>query len=184
MIILSSPSGGGKTSIAKRLLELDKKLSLSISATTRQIRPGEIDAVHYFFKSQDDFNQMIKSDQLLEYATIYDNSYGTPKEYVEDNLNQGFDVLFDIDFQGAYQIRKKTKARVVSIFILPPDIDELRKRLEARSQDSVETINKRLAIAQEEMKHAENYDYVVINDDFDRAVLEVEEIITAERKKI
>jgi guanylate kinase len=183
MVILSAPSGGGKTSIAKRLLELDKNLSLSISATTRQRRSKEKESVDYFFKSKGEFEKMIESDQFLEYATIHHNNYGTPLEYVENRMREGFDILFDIDFQGAYQIMEKAQAKVVSIFILPPDINELKKRLEERSQDSEDEINKRFAIAEEEMKHAKSYDHIVINDDFDKAVSEIQTIIEIEREK-
>ena len=184
MVILSSPSGGGKTSIAKRLLELDKNLWLSISATTRTPRVSEAEGVDYFFKSKDAFNQMLHSDQFLEHAIVYGNLYGTPRKYVEDYLGQGFNVLFDVDSQGAYQIMERVETKVVSIFILPPNIDELKKRLQLRSQDSKETISERLAIAEGEMKNAKNYDYVVVNDSFEKAVLEIQEIIESERRKI
>lgn len=184
MVILSSPSGGGKTSIAKRLLELDKNLWLSISATTRTPRVSEVEGVDYFFKSKDAFHQMLHSDQFLEHATVYGNLYGTPRKYVEDYLGQGFNVLFDVDSQGAYQIMKKAKTKVVSIFILPPNIDELKRRLQLRSQDSKETIAERLAIAEGEMKNAKNYNYVVVNDSFEKAVLEIQEIIESECRKI
>lgn len=184
MVILSSPSGGGKTSIAKRLLELDKNLWLSISATTRTPRVSEAEGVDYFFKSKDAFNQMLHSDQFLEHAIVYGNLYGTPRKYVEDYLGQGFNVLFDVDSQGAYQIMERVETKVVSIFILPPNIDELKKRLQLRSQDSKETISERLAIAEGEMKNAKNYDYVVVNDSFEKAVLEIQEIIESERREI
>lgn len=183
IIILSAPSGGGKTSIAKKLLEKDDKLSLSISATTRSPRPGEVDGVHYFFKSKSDFNQMIDDNHLLETAEIYGNSYGTPLFAVEEKLAKDLDVLFDIDSQGAYQIMKKSRDQVVSIFITPPDLDSLESRLKLRAQDSQEIIDKRLNLAQEEIKQAKHYDYTVVNDDFDRAVKEIQSIIKEERKK-
>ena len=183
IIILSSPSGGGKTSITKKLLEQDSNLSLSISATTRPARPGEQEAVHYFFKSREEFNYMIETNQFLESAEIYGNAYGTPRRYVEEALAGGLDVLFDIDSQGAYQIIKKMQDRVVSIFIMPPDIDILRTRLEARNQDSQDIIDQRIKLAREEITHAKNYNYIVINDDFYQAVQEILNIISNERNK-
>ena len=184
MIILSSPSGGGKTSIAKKLLEQDNNLSLSISVTTREARPGEQEGVHYFFKTRADFDQMVKRLEFLEQAEIYGNSYGTPYKLVKNILSEGKDVLFDIDSQGAYQIIKLAKGPVLSIFITPPDINILAVRLKSRSQDSPEVINKRLKLAEEEIAHAKNYDYIVVNDDFDKAVKEIQDIILKERKRI
>jgi len=181
IIILSSPSGGGKTSITKKLLEQDSNLSLSVSVTTRPARPGEQEAVHYFFKSREEFGYMIETNQFLEFAEIYGNAYGTPKRYVEETLAKGHDILFDIDSQGAYQIIKKMQGRVVSIFIMPPDIDILRFRLEARSQDSQDVIDQRIKLAREEITHAKNYNYIVVNDDFNQAVQEIRNIISNER---
>ena len=181
IIILSSPSGGGKTSITKKLLEQDSNLSLSVSATTRPARPSEQEAIHYFFKSRAEFNYMIETNQFLEFAEIYGNAYGTPKRYVEETLAKGHDILFDIDSQGAYQIIKKMQDRVVSIFIMPPDIDILRFRLEARSQDSQDVIDQRIKVAREEITHAKNYNYIVVNDDFNQAVQEIRNIISNER---
>ena len=183
IIILSAPSGGGKSSIAKKLLELGNNLSLSISATTRTPRTGEKEAVHYFFKNKNDFQQMVSSGQFLEFAEIYGNLYGTPKEYVKNMLTNGIDVLFDIDYQGAYQIRQKMPGKILSIFIKPPSIEILRARVESRGQDTKEIIDKRIMLAQEEMSHAENYDYVVINDNFDKTVLEIQNIINREHLK-
>ena len=179
IIILSAPSGCGKSSIAKKLLETDTNLVLSISATTRQPRPREIDGVHYFFKTKNDFKEL----DLLESAEIYSNFYGTPRDFVEKELLKGRDVLFDIDFQGAYQIMKTAKAKIVSIFILPPNIETLRKRMIDRSQDDQSVIEARLEKAQSEMDHAKNYDYIVINDDFDQAVKEIQTIILSQRNK-
>ena len=183
IIILSAPSGGGKTSIAKKLLEEDDKLSLSVSATTRSPRPGEVEGVHYFFKSKSDFDQMIDDNHILETAEIYRNSYRTPLFAVEEKLAKNLDVLFDIDSQGAYQIMKKSRDQVVSIFITPPDLDSLESRLKLRAQDSQEIIDRRLNLAQEEIKQATQYDYTVVNDDFDRAVKEIQSIIKEERKQ-
>ena len=183
IIILSAPSGGGKTSIAKKLLEQDNKLSLSISVTTRGPRPGEVDGVHYLFKAQPEFNQMLESDQFLEWAEIYGNFYGTPSRAVEDKLSKDMDVLFDIDSQGACQIMEKAHNPVMSIFITPPDLSVLEARLKSRGQDSQEIIDQRLKLAQKEISYAKHYDYVVVNDDFDRAVKEIQNIIEKERNK-
>jgi len=179
IIILSAPSGCGKSSIAKKLLETDTNLVLSISATTRQPRPREIDGVHYFFKTKNDFKKL----DYLESAEIYSNFYGTPREFVEKELLKGRDVLFDIDFQGTYQIMKTAKAKIISIFILPPNIETLRKRMIDRGQDDQSVIEARLKKAKSEMEHAKNYDYIVINDDFDQAVKEIQTIILSQRNK-
>ncbi len=179
IIILSAPSGCGKSSIAKKLLETDANLVLSISATTRQPRPGEIDGEHYLFKTKNDFKKI----HYLESAEIYGNFYGSPREFVEKKLLEGRDVLFDIDFQGAYQIIKTAKAKVVSIFILPPDMETLRKRMIDRGQDEQKVIEVRLKKAQSEMQQAKNYDYTVINDNFDQAVQEIQTIILSQRSK-
>ena len=179
IIILSAPSGCGKSSIAKKLLETDTNLVLSISATTRQPRPKEIDGVHYFFKTKNDFKKL----DYLESAEVYSNFYGTPREFVEKELLKGKDVLFDIDFQGAYQIMKTAKAKIVSIFILPPNIEILRKRMTDRGQDDQSIIETRLKKAKSEMEHAKNYDYIVINDDFNQAVKEIQTIILSQRNK-
>jgi guanylate kinase len=183
MIILSAPSGGGKSSIAQKLLEHDPRLSLSISVTTRAPRPQEIEGVHYFFKKRSEFENMLKDDQFLEYAEIYGNLYGTSKTAVEDKLLQGFDVLFDIDYQGARQIIEQSPDKVVSIFIKPSDINVLRDRMKARAQDDDAAIEKRFELAKEEISCAKYYDYVVVNDDFDQAVNEIQKIIDNERKK-
>ena len=179
IIILSAPSGCGKSSIAKKLLETDTNLVLSISATTRQPRPREVDGVHYFFKTKNDFKKL----DYLESAEIYSNFYGTPREFVEKELLKSRDVLFDIDFQGAYQIMKTAKAKIVSIFILPPNIETLRKRMTDREQDDQSEIEARLKKAKSEIEHAKNYDYIVINDDFDQAVKEIHTIILSQRNK-
>jgi guanylate kinase len=182
IVILSAPSGGGKTSISKRILD-DKKIVLSVSATTRNPRPGEQEAVHYFFKTIEEFRAMQSQDAFLETAKIYGNFYGTPRIYVDEMLENGKDVLFDIDHQGAEQIRKKLSSQVVSIFIVPPSIKSLRERLEQRGQDSAETIEARLKLAKNEISMADNYDYIVVNDDFEKAVENIQMIIKQERKK-
>lgn len=184
MIILSAPSGGGKTSIAQKLLEHDPILSLSISVTTRDPRPKEVDGVHYFFQNRRAFEQMLKENKFLEYAEIYGNLYGTSVEAVEDKLSQGLDVLFDIDYQGARQLMQQSLYKVVSIFIKPSDINALRDRLKYRGQDHNAVIEKRFELAQEEISYAQYYDYVVINDDFDQAVEEIQKIIDNERQKM
>jgi len=183
MIILSAPSGGGKTSIAKKLLQEDANLSLSISATTRKIRPGEQEAIDYFFMNRTKLEKLIADQQTLEHAEIYNNLYATPKNYVEKTLANGKDLVFDIDSQGAYQIMDKMPEKALSIFIVPPDIATLRARLEVRGQDDAETLNFRLKLAQEEIEHAKNYHHVIINDDFSKAVHEIQTIITKERQK-
>jgi guanylate kinase len=182
MIILSAPSGGGKTSIAKKLLEQDNNLSLSISATTRKARPGEQEGVHYFFKTRAVFDQMKKQGEFLEQVEIYGNFYGTPAQSVQNILSEGKDVLFDIDHQGAEQIIKTAKVPVLSIFIMPTNINVLATRLKARLQDNIDVINKRLRLAEEEMSYAKNYDYIVVNDDFDKAVKEIQHIFFKKRK--
>ena len=184
MIILSAPSGGGKTSIANKLLEQDNNLSLSISVTTREARPGEQEGVHYFFKTRAEFDQMVKRGELLEQAEIYGNYYGTLGQSVKQILSAGKDVLFDIDTQGAYQIIQTATVPTLSLFITPPDINVLEARLKARLQDNSEVIEQRLKLAEEEMSHAKNYDYIVVNDDFDMAVKEIQNIILKARKRI
>ncbi|AFC75346.1 guanylate kinase [Rickettsia parkeri str. Tate's Hell] len=182
IIILSSPSGTGKSSLAKALLEIDNNLRLSISATTRKPRLGELEGINYYFKTGLEFEELVKQNKFLEYAKIYDNYYGTPKEYVEMLLNQGLDVLFDIDWQGARSI-KKNATNVVTIFVLPPNIEVLEQRLRNRATDNEEAIKLRMQLAQNEISHANEYDYVVTNDDFDRTLKKIHAIIVAARDK-
>ena len=182
-IILSAPSGGGKSSIARALLARDTTLVRSISATTRKPRPGDIDGKDYFFKSKNDFLKMISEGKLLEYSEIYDNLYGIPKDFVEAQLHQGHELIFDIDTQGAQKLKTILPNSVVSIFILPPSIDELRKRLEARNQDSPEEIDLRINLAIKEIEQAKNYDYVVVNNDFLTSVNTIYDLIKSEREK-
>ena len=182
MIILSSPSGTGKSSLAESLLKIDNNLRLSISATTRKPRLGEVEGINYYFKSSLEFEELVKQNKFLEYAKIYDNYYGTPKEYVEMLLKQGLDVLFDIDWQGARSI-KKNAANVVAIFVLPPSIETLEQRLRNRATDNEAAIKLRMQSAQNEISHANDYDYVVTNDDFDRTLKKIHAIIVAEREK-
>lgn len=173
VIIISSPSGAGKTTICKKLLELNDLFYLSISATTRKKRPGEVDAKDYYFLDELKFKKMIENDEFLEYAKVFDNFYGTPKEPVEKELAGGRYIIFDVDWQGARIIKEKFKNNSISIFILPPSIEELRKRLEARGQDSKEVIDKRMIKAQDEISHAGEYDYQIINDDIRLAIYEI-----------
>lgn len=182
VIILSAPSGGGKSSIAGKLLKDDQNLALSVSATTRKPRPGEIDGVDYFFLTIDEFNEILANDLFLEHAKVYGNYYGTPKKFVEEQLLKGRDVLFDVDSQGAYQIMNKIKHGVISFFILPPSLEELKKRLSSRKQDSKEIIEDRLREAEIVMEEAVNYDYRIINDNFDEACEKIENIIKQHRK--
>lgn len=182
-IILSSPSGGGKSSLARQLLQMDLNLALSISATTREKRPGEVEGQDYYFKNIAEFEQLKQDNMLLEYAKIYSNYYGTPLEPVQKSLASGVNILFDIDWQGALSIKNKMPEQVVSIFILPPSLEVLKSRLEARGQDKAEDIAFRLSLAQEEMKHAVHYDYVVVNDLFDKTLDHLRSIIIAEQHK-
>jgi len=181
MLVLSSPSGAGKSTIARNLLKEDAALELSVSVTTRPRRPSEIDGVHYHFVSQRDFDRLRDTDALLEWAEVHGNCYGTPREAAEQAMSDGRDMLFDIDWQGANQLVEKMSTDIVSIFILPPSMEELKSRLQRRAEDSAETIEKRLANAREEIAHWQEYDYVVVNDDLDRAYGAVRAIVTAER---
>ncbi|MGN6467212.1 MAG: guanylate kinase [Rhizobiaceae bacterium] len=181
MLVLSSPSGAGKSTIARNLLESDPSLELSVSVTTRPRRGSEIDGVHYHFVSQREFDRLRHSDALLEWAQVHGNFYGTPREAAEAAMAAGRDMLFDIDWQGAVQLNEKMRADIVSIFILPPSMRELKSRLKRRAEDSDATIETRLKNARVEIEHWREYDYVVINDDLDRAFAAVRAIATAER---
>lgn len=181
MLVLSSPSGAGKTSISRRLLDQDHNLTLSVSATTRAPRPNEVDGKDYHFVDQARFDQMIAKDEFLEYATVFEHSYGTPKADVMAAMDEGRDVLFDIDWQGTQQIANAARADLVSVFILPPSKAALRERLMTRAQDSAEVVAKRMAKAADEISHYREYDYIVVNEDLDRAVANVMAILAAER---
>ena len=183
MLVLSSPSGAGKTTLSRRLLEQDSGVTLSISVTTRKMRPGEQDGRDYHFIDQQRFDALIDKGELLEYAEVFDNFYGTPRKPVMDALADGRDVLFDIDWQGTQQLREKARTDLVSVFILPPSIPELEKRLHTRAQDDYDTIVRRMAKASDEMSHWAEYDYVVINRDLEQAFAEVRAILSAERLK-
>lgn len=183
MFILSSPSGAGKTTLSRLLIERMKGLKMSVSATTRPKRPGEVEGRDYLFVDKARFEEMVKGDELLEWATVFDNRYGTPRAPVEAALSGGQDVLFDIDWQGTQQLRQKARGDVVSVFILPPSAAELEKRLHSRAQDSDEVIRGRMSRASHEMSHWAEYDYIVINHDIDAAFAEVQSILKAERLK-
>jgi guanylate kinase len=180
-LVLSSAPGVGKTSVSRALLEMEPDLSLSISATTRPRRPGELDGVHYFFKTQPDFDAMAEGGELLEYARFLDRSYGTPRAPVEAALEAGRDVLFDIEWQGHRQLRGKLPGDVVGIHLLPPSLAELERRLRGRAQESEAEIARRLDIARQEIAHWSDFDHVVVNRDFDRTVAEVRAILHAAR---
>jgi guanylate kinase len=183
MLVVSSPSGAGKTTLTRNLLEGETNVSLSISVTTRARRPSEIDGVHYHFISKRRFEAMRDSDELLEWAEVHGNLYGTPREPVEKALAQGRDVLFDIDWQGTQQLYEKMRGDVVSIFVLPPSAAELKVRLERRAQDSEEVIARRLRNAADEVPHWAEYDYVLVNTDLDESFGRLRAILTAERQK-
>jgi len=183
MFILSSPSGAGKTTISRMLLDRDPAINLSVSATTRPIRPGEVDGVHYHFVDQAEFDRMVEADEFYEWATVFGHSYGTPKAQIRAGLKEGRDYLFDIDWQGTQQLYQKDQQDVVRVFILPPSIDELRRRLTGRGTDSAEVIAARMERARAEISHWDGYDYVVINDDVEACYTQVCEILHAERMK-
>jgi guanylate kinase len=183
MLVLSSPSGAGKTTLSRKLLDEDGNVILSISVTTRKQRPGEKDGVDYHFINRRQFDSLVEKNELLEWAEVFDNYYGTPTKPVMDALANGRDVLFDIDWQGTQQLREKARTDLVSVFVLPPSIPELERRLHARAQDDYETIHRRMAKASDEMSHWAEYDYVVINRDLKQAFAEVTAILAAERLK-
>lgn len=181
MLVLSSPSGAGKSTISRTLLEQDPALSLSVSVTTRERRGSEIDGVHYKFVSNREFESLRDAEQLLEFAQVHGNYYATPREPAERAMASGRDMLFDIDWQGALQMQEKMRADIVSIFILPPSMKELKSRLQRRAEDSPETIAMRLKNASIEIDHWREYDYIVINDDLDKAYASIVAIVAAER---
>lgn len=184
MFILSSPSGAGKSTITRRLLETDPAFMLSVSATTRSQRVGEVEGDHYYFVDKAEFSRMVAAGEMLEHATVFENSYGTPRAPVEQALASGRDVLFDVDWQGAQQLGASDLApAVVKVFLLPPSIAELDRRLKARAADSDEVIGRRMRKARDEISHWAEYEYVLINDNLDRCFLQIEMIIAAERLK-
>jgi guanylate kinase len=183
MFILSSPSGAGKTTLSRMLLEQDAEIKLSVSVTTRPPRPGEIDGVHYHFRSDAEFDAMVADDDFYEWAHVFGYRYGTPKGIIRAALKDGQDFLFDIDWQGTQQLYQKDQQDVVRVFILPPSIEELHRRLRSRATDSEEVIAARMERARAGISHWDGYDYVVINDDVQRCFGKVREILDAERMK-
>ena len=181
MLVLSSPSGAGKTSICKKLLEFEGDLVLSVSETTRPRRPSEVEGKDYEFISISEFENRISKSQFLEYAKVFGHYYGTPSHFVERSLHSGKDVLFDIDWQGTQQLKAKAQQDIVSIFILPPSIEELKKRLFNRAQDTKEVVAERMFKSANEMSHYPEYDYIIINHDLKQSVQQVQSILHAER---
>jgi guanylate kinase len=183
MLVLSSPSGAGKTTLSRQLLDNDKQIQLSVSATTRARRPSEKDGVDYRFVDTATFNGMMQRGEFLEHARVFDHYYGTPREPVEAALKAGRDVLFDIDWQGTQQLQEKGRDDLVTVFILPPSTRDLEKRLKTRAQDSPDIVAKRMAKASDEMSHYAEYDYTIINRDIATSLMELKSILTAERLK-
>jgi len=184
IIVLSSPSGAGKTTLTRKLLDSDPSLALSISVTTRARRPNEVDGTHYYFITQARFDEMVAAGDLLEYASVFGNSYGTPREPVERELAAGRVIVSDLDWQGTQQLGQSTLAAdVVSIFILPPSIGELERRLTARNQDSPEVVRHRMDKAMDEMSHWPEYEYVLVNNDLPDSLASLQAIVMAERAK-
>jgi guanylate kinase len=183
MLVLSSPSGAGKTTLSRRLLQRDANLEMSISVTTRPPRPGEIDGVDYYFITPEDFGVMINRRELLEHAKVFGHYYGTPMEPVQAALREGRDVLFDIDWQGTQQLAQNARDDLVSVFVLPPSTSVLAQRLHTRAQDSEEVVARRMSQAAEEISHWAEYDYIVVNDDIDACTEEIFAILNAERRR-
>ena len=182
LYIISAPSGAGKTSLVKQLITDMDDVTVSVSHTTRPMRPAETNGVDYHFVATDEFETMIKQQAFLEYARVFDNYYGTARQTVEDQLSAGYDVILEIDWQGAQQIRKLMSCQ--SVFILPPSIDVLRQRLQNRGQDSEDVINRRMQDAVNEMQHYAEFDYLIVNDDFQQALVELKSIIIANRMRL
>lgn len=181
MLVLSSPSGAGKSTIARNLIESDQGFELSVSVTTRPRRGSEIDGIHYHFRSRREFELLRDNDELLESAEVHGNFYATPRQPAERAMAEGRDMLFDIDWQGAKQLKEKVRGDIVSIFILPPSMKELKARLKRRAEDQEQVIETRLTNARTEIEHWTEYDFVIVNDDLDRAFTEVRSIVSAER---
>jgi guanylate kinase len=183
MLVLSSPSGAGKTTIARRLLDRDARLDMSVSVTTRPKRPGEVDGVDYVFVEPAEFVRMAEAGELLEHAKVFKHDYGTPRLAVERALGQGRDVVFDIDWQGTQQLAQNAREDLVSVFVLPPSTEELARRLQTRAQDSDDVVSMRMAEAAAEMSHWAEYDYIIVNRDIEDSIEAVRAIVVAERLK-
>lgn len=183
LFILSSPSGAGKSTIARMLLQADEQLCLSVSVTTRPPRPGEIDGTHYHFIDEAEFHRLVEDHALLEWAKVFGHYYGTPKAQVKQGLRDGQDFLFDIDWQGTQQLYQRAEGDVVRVFILPPSLDELHRRLRSRNTDSDDVIAGRMARAQDEISHWDGYDFVVINDNVESCFTKVQQILNSERMR-
>ena len=183
MLVLSSPSGAGKSSICRALLDLDKNLYLSISTTTRKKRPNEVSGIDYNFVTLDEFEYKLRQNNFIEHAKVFNNFYGTDKSIVENKINEGKDLLFDIDWQGAQQLREKMREDIVSVFILPPSKKELERRLKERGQDTDKVVKERMSEATAEITHWAEYDYVIINEDLNLSVKTVLGILHSERMK-
>ncbi|MRG72706.1 guanylate kinase [Alphaproteobacteria bacterium HT1-32] len=183
MLVLSSPSGAGKSTISRSLLDNDDNLTMSVSVTTRTPRASEVDGMHYHFIEKPEFHNLVANDGLLEHAKVFDNYYGTPRLQVEEALKKGRDVLFDIDWQGTQQLSEKAPRDLVRVFIMPPSVAELERRLRSRAQDSDEVVRGRMAKALDEMSHWSEYDYVIVNDDLNRSISSARSILAAERLK-
>lgn len=183
MLVLSSPSGAGKTTLSRALLEGDGAITMSVSATTRHPRPGEVEGRDYYFLSTEDFGVSLNKGEFLEHAKVFDNYYGTPRKPVEEALNAGRDVLFDIDWQGTQQLDESAAEDLVKVFILPPSAHDLEKRLKSRAQDSADVVASRMAKASDEISHYQEYDYIIINEDVDQSLGQLRSILTAERLK-
>ncbi len=181
MLVVSSPSGAGKTTLSRRLIQETAGLEMSVSSTTREIRPGETEGVHYHFVKKDAFESGIECDQFLEWAKVFENYYGTPRGQVEDWLSRGIDVVFDVDWQGARALKQVLPGDVVSVFILPPSIAELQRRLEGRQGATPESVKKRLAGAAEDIQRWGEYDHIIVNEDIDKAYEELRAILLTER---
>lgn len=181
MLVLSSPSGAGKSTIARAILERDSHIAMSVSCTTRPPRPGEVDGKDYHFVSVEKFQDMVGKGEFLEHARVFDNFYGTPRQPVEAALASGRDVLFDIDWQGTQQLGQNARADLVTVFILPPSVEELERRLRTRAQDTDEVVKKRMAKAGDEMSHWFEYDYILLNTEVERSIARVGAILDAER---
>jgi guanylate kinase len=183
MLVLSSPSGAGKTTLSRMLLASDNNIALSVSATTRAMRRNEVEAKDYFFITPAEFESWVKQDAFLEHAVVFDHRYGTPKGPVEDAIVSGHDVLFDIDWQGTQQLKERAREDLVSIFVLPPSHAELERRLKERAQDADDIVARRMAKAADEISHWPEYDYVIVNRDIERALMQIKAILEAERAR-